>query len=407
VGLKGPRYSWSVSMPSKFGAVATLAIALISLVVSERRAAAQQHDHAHMNMAANQGWQFMYDGVVWAVFNDQSGPRGGTEFVAPNWWMLMANRHTTHGTFTLSWMSSLDPATVGGAGSRELFQAGEVFQGQPIVDHQHPHDFFMQAAASWQIALTASTHLTLTGAPVGGPALGPVPYMHRASSFDNPVTPLTHHLFDSTHVSFGVATAAIEHGPWALEGSVFNGREPDEHRWDVDFGPMDSASGRLWFKPNAEWAFQVSTGHLVAPEQLEPGNIQRTTVSASWTRLSGANVESVTAGYGRNGTTFDLSRNGAFLEGARHAGPNTLFGRVEVLQLDHAIADVTIGAFTVGGVRDILSRRGFVGGIGADLTLYATPALLTPSYGARPVSWQVFFRLRPSEHGSEHLVNMQ
>jgi hypothetical protein len=162
-------------------------------------------------------------------------------------------------------------------------------------------------------------------------------------------------------------------------------------------------SGCLWFKPNAEWAFQVSTGHLVAPEQLEPGNIQRTTVSASWTRLSGANVESVTAGYGRNGTTFDLSRNGAFLEGARHAGPNTLFGRVEVLQLDHAIADVTIGTFTVGGVRDILSRHGLEGGIGAGFTLDATPGLLAPSYGSRLVSWQAFFRLR----AARHMVNMQ
>jgi hypothetical protein len=384
--------------------IAPFAIAVTSIVASERTAAAQQHDHAHMT--ASQGWQFMSDGVVWAVFNDQSGPRGGTEFVVPNWWMLMANRRTTHGTVTLSWMSSLDPATVGSEGYRELFQAGEVFRGQPIVDHQHPHDFFMQAAASWQIELAASTRLTLTGAPVGGPALGPIPYMHRASSFDNPVTPLTHHLFDSTHVSFGVATASIGHGPWLLEGSVFNGREPDEHRWDADFGRMNSVSGRLWFKPGAEWAFQVSTGHLVSPELLEPGDIQRTTVSASWTRASGASLESVTAGYGRNGTTYDLSRKGAFVEGAQHAGPNTVFGRVEVLQLDHAIADVSIGAFTVGGVRDILSRRGFEGGVGADITLYATPALLTPSYGAHPVSWQVFFRLRPSEHRSEHMVNM-
>jgi hypothetical protein len=143
--------------------IAPFAIAVMSFVVSARTAAAQAHDHAHMT--AGPGWQYMYDGVAWAVFNDQSGPRGGTEFVVPNWWMLMANRRTTHGTVTLSWMSSLDPATVGSEGYRELFQAGEVFRGQPIVDHQHPHDFFMQAAASWQIELAASTRLTLTGAP--------------------------------------------------------------------------------------------------------------------------------------------------------------------------------------------------------------------------------------------------
>jgi hypothetical protein len=183
---------------------------------------------------------------------------------------------------------------------------------------------------------------------------------------------------------------------------VFNGREPDEHRWDFDFGRLDAVSGRVWFKPNAEWAFQVSTGHLVKPEQLEPGNLERTTASASWTRASGGNIDAVTAGYGRNDTTYELGRSAAFIEGARHAGLNTLYGRAEVTQLDHAIADVTVGAFTVGGVRDILSGHGLESGVGAAVTLYATPALLDASYGAHPVSFQVFFRLRRSEH----MVNM-
>jgi hypothetical protein len=389
-------------MSLRFRRLASIAVALVSIVFGARRASAQEHDHAHMNMGSP-GWQFMQDGVIFAMYNDQRSPRGGTDFVAPNWWMGMAVRSTSHGTVTLTGMYSLDPALVGADGYRELFQAGEVFDGRPLVDRQHPHDLFMQMSASWRFALTPSTSLTLTGAPVGAPALGPIAYMHRASSFDDPMTPLTHHLFDSTHVSFGVATASIDHGPWTLEGSVFNGREPDEHRWDLDFGPMDSVSGRLWFKPTPEWAIQVSTGRLVSPEALEPGNIQRTTVTASWTRASGENLESVTAGYGRNGTTVDLSRNGAFVEGARHAGLYSLYGRIEVLQLDHHIADVTIGAFTIGGVRDILSRHGLEGGVGAGITLYATPALLTPSYGAHPWSWQVFFRVR----AAKHMVNMQ
>jgi hypothetical protein len=381
----------------------TIAAAIV-LIALTRDASAQEHDHAKMlrDMAAANSWQFMQDGTVWVMFNHQGGPRGGTEVVAPNWWMLMAARKTSRGTFAFEGMLSLDPATVGGEGYRELFQAGETYQGQPIVDRQHPHDLFMQLSASWQQPLNASTTLTLTGAAVGTPALGPVAFMHRASAFDNPMAPLTHHLFDSTHVSFGVAAAAVEHGPWTLEGSVFNGREPDDNRWDFDFGPMDSVSARLWFKPNAAWAFQVSTGHLVEPEQLEPGNVQRTTVSASWTRVNGGRIDAVTAGYGHNDPTYDVSRSGAFVEGAHHAGRGTLYGRVEVTELDHSIAETTIGAFTVGAVRDILSRHGFESGIGAALTFYATPALLDPSYGAHPVSFQVFFRLRPSQH----MVNM-
>ena len=382
-----------------------IAGAIALLIAAASSAVAQEHDHAKMlrDMQAAAGWQLMQDGVVTAMFNDQGSPRGGKEFVVPNWWMLMATRKTARGTLTLTGMASLDAATVGGDGYREIFQAGEVYQGRPVVDRQHPHDLFMQLSASWRVPVSTSTDVTLTGAPVGSPALGPIAFMHRASAFDNPMAPLTHHLFDSTHISFGVVSAAIDHGPWTVEGSVFNGREPDEHRWDFDFGRLDSVSGRLWFKPNAEWALQVSTGHLVAPELLEPGNIERTTASASWTRAGGGNVESVTFGYGRNDTSYSTPRVGAFLEGVRHTGPNTIYGRLEVTDLDHAIAEVAVTAFTVGGVRDILSGHGFESGVGAAVTLYATPALLDPSYGSHPASFQVFFRLRRAEH----MVNMQ
>ena len=380
-----------------------IACAIATLALSQR-ANAQEHDHAKMlrEMAAANGWVFAQDGVVWAMYNDQSGERGGSEFVAPNWWMLMAMRKTSAGMLSLEGMWSLEPATVGADGYRELFQAGEAFHGNAIVDRQHPHDFLMRLQASLLMPVTTSTGITVTGAAVGSPALGPIPYMHRASAFDNPMAPITHHLFDSTHVSFGVVTAAVDHGPWTLEGSVFNGREPDEHRWDFDFGKMDSVSGRLWFKPTARWAFQISTGHLVSPEQLEPGNIERTTASVSWTVVNGNNVESITASYGRNDRAGD-ARQAAFLEGAKHFGGNTIYSRVERTFLDHAIADVAVTSFTLGGVRDILNRHGFESGFGAAVTFYATPSLLDHSYGPHPMSFQVFFRLRPSVH----MVNME
>ena len=314
----------------------------------------------------------------------------------------MATRKTSRGTLTLSGMASLDAATVGGDGYREIFQAGEVYHGQPIVDRQHPHDLFMQLSASWRVPLSSSTGLTLTGAPAGAPALGPIAFMHRESAFDNPMAPLSHHVFDSTHISFGVVSAAVDHGPWTVEGSVFNGREPDEHRWDIDLAPLDSVSGRVWFKPGAEWAFQVSTGHLVAPEQLEPGNIERTTASASWTRAGGGNVQSVTVGYGRNDTDHG-DRNAVFAEGAHHAGANTIYGRFEVTQLENVATRTPVTAFTAGGVRDMLNGHGLEGGVGAAVTFYATPDALQASYGAHPVSFQLFFRLRHAAH----MVNME
>src|SRR5580765_5555510 len=134
------------------------------LLLTANAAVAQDHDHAKMmrEMAAEKGWVLMQDGVIWAMYNDQSGDRGDTEFVAPNWWMLMAMRKTPRGLFSAEGMISGDPATVGGDGYGELFQAGEAFHGNAIVDRQHPHDFFMRLAASWRMPLSTSTSLTFS-----------------------------------------------------------------------------------------------------------------------------------------------------------------------------------------------------------------------------------------------------
>src|SRR5437868_6431030 len=93
----------------------------------------QEPDHAQMQMGSG-GWQLMQDGVLFAEFNHQSGPRGGNEFVAPNWWMGMASRETPRGRVTFSGMLSLDPATVGKGGYREIFQAGEALNGRPLIE---------------------------------------------------------------------------------------------------------------------------------------------------------------------------------------------------------------------------------------------------------------------------------
>jgi hypothetical protein len=379
----------------------------------------QQHEHMHMDMPSGDSWTFMQDGIVFAEYNHQGGPRGGDEFVAPNWWMGMASRDTSRGRFTFTGMLSLDPATVGTDGYREIFQAGEALNGKPLIDRQHPHDFFMQLAAIWRIPIGSSTGLTFAGGPVGEPALGPVAFMHRASAADNPSAPLSHHTFDSTHIAFGVVTAAVDHGPFVFEGSVFNGREPDQNRWDFDFGPMDSVSGRVWYRPNDQWEFQVSSGHLVSPEQLEPGNIVRTTASGSWMRTNGAAFTAVTAGVGVNSTDHG-TRGAFFLEGARHAGANTLYGRFEALQVETALLQSGVAvegplaevkdpvfALTLGAVRDVLTWRGFEGGFGADVTFYGVPASLEPMYSNHPVSFHVFFRLRPPAGAMGRMWNMR
>jgi len=381
--------------------IALVVVAALSIAAAAHAQDQQPMPTMDMPMEST-GWQFMQDGIAFGLFNHQGGPRGGDEFKVPNWWMGMASRKAGSSQFTFNTMLSLDAATVGKKGYREIFQSGEVVDGRPLIDRQHPHDLFMQIAGIWRVPIGARTGFTVAGGPVGEPAIGPVAFMHRASAADNPFAPLSHHVFDSTHIAFGVVTAAVDHGPWVLETSLFNGREPDENRWDFDFGKLDSVAGRIWYKPNDQWEFQLSSASLTEPEALEHGDITRTTASAAWFRKTGDNFTAATAAYGQNSKAHG-TQHSFLAEGTRRVGMNSVFGRLEAHQLETAtLALVRTGedfsrvfAFTLGGVRDVMRWRGFEGGIGAGVTFYGVPQSLKPTHGDHPVSLQVFFRLRP------------
>ena len=399
-----------------------VAAAATCVLASSMGVSAQEHQHQH---AADQdqesAWMFMHDGVIVGLFNHQGGPRGGDELKAPNWWMEMASRRIGRGRLTLTGMFSLDPATAGKGGYREIFQVGEALDGRPLIDRQHPHDLFMQLAATWRIPVSDATGLTIAAGPVGEPALGPIAFMHRASSENVPLATLSHHIFDSTHIAFGVVTAAVDRGPWTLEASLFNGREPDEHRWDFDFGRLDSVAARVWFRPAPPWELQVSSGHLVDPEQLEPGNVQRTTASISWfSHIADDRFTAVTIGYGVN-AAHDTSRQAVFAEATRHAGASSWSMRAELLQVER---DVLIedripvspggnqmrdplGALTVGGAHDILRWKDVEASFGGNVTVYAVPSSLQPTHGEHPVSVQLFFRLRPPAGTMGRMWNMR
>lgn len=382
---------------------ATLAISVVFPI----SALAQSHE--------SNGWNVMQDAVVYGLFNHQGGPRGGTELRVPNWWMGMFSRKVGSSDLTINTMLSLDALTVGKKGYRELFQVGETFGGHPLIDYQHPHDLFMQLAAVWHMPIGARTGLTLAGGPAAEPALGPVAFMHRASAMDNPMSPLGHHTFDSTHIAFGVVTAAVDRGPWTIEGSIFNGREPGEDRWDINLGPLDSYSGRVWFRPSSEWELQVSSGRLKEPEELEEGNVTRITASASWLQHGGDNFSAITAAYGVNGGE-EATRGALLIEATKRAGRYTGYGRLEFVEVEtgtllddhelgHAAKD-TVAAVTVGAVRELPKWRGVESGIGAAATVYGVPDRLTVTHGKRPVSFQVFLRLRPSARAMGRMWNM-
>lgn len=379
----------------------------------------QAHQH-HQMTGTPTGWHFMQDGVVLGLFNDQGGPRGGNEFKVPNWWMGMLSRQSGRHEFGLNMMFSLDPATVGEEGYREIFQVGEAFEGKPLIDRQHPHDLFMQLAASWRLTFSEHTALTVSGGPAGEPTLGPTAFMHRPSASNLVLAPLGHHTFDSTHISFGVLAASVDAGRWTFEGSVFNGREPDEHRWDIDFGAMDSVAGRVWFRPAAGWEAQVSTGYLRDPEELTPGNAVRTTASLAWMKADAGDFRAFAIGYGVNAAHDEL-RHGVFGEYSVEKGPNGVTGRVEFQQVETAVLltgeipddhhdaepPALVTAISLAGTRRFLTVRGFEAALGGQVVFHVTPEVLQETHGDAPVSWQLFLRLRLPTGSMGRMWNMR
>jgi hypothetical protein len=350
------------------------------------------------------------DGALFATFDRQGGRRGQTEFRSQNWLMGTAGHQIGTGSFSVTGMISAEPATAFGRGYPQIFQVGEAFEGLQITDHQHPHDLLMQLSAAWSLPVGERTRLTLAGGPVGEPALGPIPFMHRASSAENPSAPLAHHIFDSTHISSGVVLGRIDHGIVSVEASVFNGRESDEHRYDLDLGALDSWSMRAWLRPASSWLIQVSHGWLEEPEALEPGDQRRSSVSASWTRRSGTGFSAATLAIGRNRRPYS-SVDAILAEGTHKRGPWSVYGRFErtdveteillfpgVVHVPHPgeLVD-TIHAFTVGSVRDFVTFRGLALGAGADVTFHSVPEILRNTHGDRPVSFHVFLRVARSD----------
>ena len=197
----------------------------------------------HMMMIMKKRWTFMFHGEAFLNELQQAGPRGFDKVFSTNWFMLMAQRRLGRGNLTAKTMLSFEPATVSRQRYPELFQEGETAFGRPIVDGQHPHDFVMELAALYDYRLGEKTVLSLYAAPVGDPAMGPLAYPHRASAAENPMAPLGHHLEDSTHIANDVVTIGITHNNLRLEASGFHGREPDEQRWDIDSGKINSVPG--------------------------------------------------------------------------------------------------------------------------------------------------------------------
>jgi hypothetical protein len=363
-------------------------------------------------------WMIMLHGDAKLGVNSQGGPRGVTKFESENWLMVMASRQVGRGTLDLRSMFSFEPFTLSPGGSPELFQTGETYKGQPLVDKQHPHDLFMTLSASYTVPVgERGSWFAYLGFP-GEPALGPIAFMHRMSASENPAAPLAHHLEDSTHISYGVFTTGFTYRKFKVEGSVFNGREPDENRYNFEFNPWNSRSARVSFAPNKNWAMQVSYGFLKHPEALEPGDVRRATASISYNKPLKDGNWATTLIWGRNHISSPghvANLNGYTAESTLNfQRKNYLYTRLELvdkneLLLPQEVADLgltghpsfRIGAYTFGAARDIWNTDKFSVALGADVTFYSKPAVLDSIYGNNPTSYHFFLRFRLGGMGKQ------
>ncbi len=366
---------------------------------------------AEMWMITKGNWNFMLHGEAFLTDVQQSGPRGADKFFSTDWFMGMAQRKLARGTFTVRTMLSLDPATVSARRYPELFQQGETAFGRPIVDGQHPHDFFMELAAMYDYKLSDRALLSIYAAPMGDPAMGPIAYPHRESASENPLASLGHHLQDSTHVAADVVTAGLTYRNVRVEASGFRGREPDESRWNIETGRMDSWSARVTASPGKNWIVQYSLAGLTSPEALAPGeDVRRMTASVAYNRPLAKGNWASTLIWGRNSSLTDHNIGNSYLleSTLRFVQKNLVWTRVENVDRTTELLlgnnpeppgfeeryFARVQAYTAGLGREFGNTRHLSTSVGAQVSWYGVPGILRPMYGSHPVGVAVFLRLR-------------
>jgi Heavy metal binding domain len=353
----------------------------------------------------------MLHGAAFPRYTNVSTRRGDDRIDAPNWIMAMYSHELSdNAQLGARLMMSLDPLTEGGRGYPLLFQSGESWNGQPLHDRQHPHDLFSELSLSYSQKITDDVSAFVYFGYPGEPALGPPTFMHRPSAMDDPDAPLGHHWQDSSHVTFGVATAGLQWRNVKIEGSIFTGREPDENRYDFDRPRFDSASARLSWNPTRDIALQLSHGYLKSPEALEPNeNEHRTTASAIYNRQLGRDANwATTFVWGQDNKTREGKTQSFGLETNVQRGRDTLYARLErveksahelVLAAEFHDNIFPIYSGSIGYLRDLTHGGGIDLGLGGQFTISRGPDELAAVYGNElGYGFEVFLRIRPSRH---------
>jgi hypothetical protein len=422
----------------------TAILTLMAVTIWRAQPLAAQTGHQHAPAATEtDGWSVATHAHLTLAGRWDPPPRGRKELFGTNMAGVTLARPFGSGRLELSLMGSLEPL-LGADGYPLLLQTGETADGATLlVDRQHPHDMLMAVEASYRFPLVAGIGARVYAAPVGAPTLGPVPFMRRESAGPNPTAPISHHFLDATHITHGVVAVSV--GPeWlTLEGSVFNGREPDRFRWTPDGLGLDSHAARLTVRPHESWSLQASIGELSEPERLHPGiDLQRITVSASHRLVSEATTWATTVAWGRNRwdeavVTYspasaaptviageldvrpqlhvsgdghehpsivfvpELTQAAWLAETALSAGWLQLFARYEHVEKNELFPEFDprhrnlydVSKVELGLLRSVGLGDGWSMGFGGSVSLHRVDQALEPIYGNRPRSYMLFVRL--------------
>jgi hypothetical protein len=355
------------------------------------------------------GWNLMGHGAFFLRQNFQNVnnnyKRGGSQFDIPGWAMLMAQRKIkNNGLLLLRGMLTTDVLTMGGSGYPLLFQSGEAYNGQPLVDRQHPHELISELGVGYTQRIRPGFDISLYIGYPGEPSIGPTAFMHRVSSMNNPDAPLGHHWQDATHITFGVATLGVRYKKFKLEGSSFKGREPNENRYNFDAPRFDSYSYRLSFAPSKNWVIQASGAYLRSPEELEPDeDVKRSTASVIYSSSKNNNHMFTSAlAWGLNQS--DHQEHSILWEGNYQMKRVALHSRFESFQKSNhelniiSLTDIiySVQALTLGGTFRFAKWFNTDTAVGFQMTQNFIPDSLESFYGKQPLSMQVFIRVVPA-----------
>ncbi|WP_253183222.1 hypothetical protein [Sphingobium phenoxybenzoativorans] len=344
-------------------------------------------------------WMLMAHGYAWGVYTDQGGARGDDKAYVQSMLMATAERPLGDGArLTLKSMFSLEPL-MSARGYPNLFATGETANGIALIDRQHPHDLFMELAARIDVDIAPGASAFLYGGPVGEPALGPSAFMMRRSSRYNAEAPITHHWFDSTHITYGVVTAGVSASAFQIEASAFRGREPDEERWGIETPKLDSWSVRGTWSPSSNWAAQLSYGRIKSPEALHDDEDEgRLTASVSY----GDDRLSVIGAFSAKNRLPGPVLTAWLLEANWNpASGHNLFGRIENVENDELFpegdplhgAAFRVTKMQAGYAYRIPLGKMFGLALGGSAAIYDKPRALDAAYGKNPVGLTAFAKL--------------